>query len=153
MRFQTYWVLLVVAFLAACGDGPKTATIDDLYTREVRMPDGEKYRAEVATKPFDMTKGLMFRDSLPADRGMLFIYGQAGRYPVWTYQNRIPIDVIWMDQNRLITEIVSGLQPCKSDSANKCPQSGGTFRSLFVLETNAGVAAKHNLKPGDRLDF
>ena len=117
------------------------------------MPDGEKYRAEVATKQFDMAKGLMFRDKLDADRGMLFIYGEAGMYPVWTYQNKIPLDVIWMDQNRLIQEIVPNVPPCQSESAKKCPQYGGTARSLYVLETNAGVAAKHKLKPGDRLDF
>lgn len=154
MRFQTYWVLVVAIFLGGCVDsGRKTATIDDLYTREVRMPDGEKYRAEVATKQFDMAKGLMFRDKLDADRGMLFIYGEAGLYPVWTYQNKIPLDVIWMDQNRLIQEIVENVPPCGSASAKQCPQYGGKARSLYVLETNAGVAAKHKLKPGDRLDF
>jgi uncharacterized protein len=153
MQCKTFWVLLVLCAGTGCVDSQKTATVEDLYSRVVRMPDGAKYRAEVVTKPFDMSRGLMFRDSLAADRGMLFIYGSAGRYPVWAYQNRIPLDVIWMDQNRLITEIVANQQPCKAESANKCPQSGGTFRSLFVLELNAGIAAKHNLKPGDRLDF
>ncbi|MBI2686940.1 MAG: DUF192 domain-containing protein [Acidobacteria bacterium] len=153
MWLKTFWVLLVVTALTACVDQQKTATMEDLYTREVRMPDGVRYRAEVASKPFDMSRGLMFRDSLAGDRAMLFVYGQAGRYPIWTYQNRIALDVIWLDQNRIINEIIPGLQPCKTDSANKCPQYGGAFRSLYVLETNAGVAAKHKLKPGDRLDF
>ena len=153
MRKQTYWVLVVLSGLAGCIDQRKTATLEDLYTREVKMPDGVRYRAEVVTSKFDMSRGMMFRDSLAPDRGMLFIYGQAGRYPIWTYQNRFTLDGIWMDQNRLITEIISDIEPCKGESANKCPQYGGTFRSLFVLELNAGVAKKHNLKPGDRLDF
>jgi len=154
MRLQTKWVLLVAALLAGCGDDPKkTATRDDLYARVVKMPDGTKYRAEVVTSKFDMSRGMMFRDSLAADRGMLFIHGEPGLFPYWTYQVRIPLDMIWLDQNRLITEIVPNAEPCKMDSASKCPHFGGNKRSLYILELNAGAAAKHNLKPGDRLDF
>jgi hypothetical protein len=83
MQCKTFWVLLVLCTGTGCVDQQKTATWEDLYTREVRLPDGYKYRVEVATKPFEMTRGLMFRDSLAPDRGMLFIYGQAGQYPVW----------------------------------------------------------------------
>jgi uncharacterized membrane protein (UPF0127 family) len=79
--------------------------------------------------------------------------GEPGLYAYWTYQVRIPLDLIWMDQNRLVTEIVPNAQPCKSDSASTCPKFGGNKRSLFVLELNTGMAAKHKLKPGDRIDF
>jgi uncharacterized membrane protein (UPF0127 family) len=96
---------------------------------------------------------MMFRDKLDADRGMLFIHGEPGLYPYWMYQVRIPLDLIWMDQNRLITQIVPNAQPCKSESATKCPQYGGNRRSIFVLELNTGMAEKHKLKLGDRLDF
>ncbi len=153
MRLRTYLVLVVLVLLGGCGGTSKTATMDDLYSRELRLPDGVKFRAEVATKPFEMARGLMFRDELPADRAMLFVYGKSGQYPVFTYQVRIPIDAIWMDQNRIINEIVPDIPPCKSTSARQCPQYGGTFRSLYVIEWNAGTAAKHKLKAGDRLDF
>ena len=153
MQSQTFRTLLVFALLTGCADQKKTATLEDLYTRQIRMPDGATYRAEVVSKPFDMSRGLMFRDTLAPDRGMLFVYGTDGNYPAWTYQIRIPLDFIWLDQNRLITEIVPDAEPCKSSSASKCPQFGGKKRSLFVLEFNAGVAARHKLKLGDRLDF
>ena len=153
MRSQIYWVLVVLSGLAGCVDRTKTATLEDLYTREVKMPDGARYRAEVVTGTFDMSRGMMFRDSLAPDRGMLFIHGEPGKYQYWMYQVRLPLDLIWIDQNRLITEIVPNVEPCKSESAAKCPQIGGNRRSLFILELNAGTAAKHSLKPGDRLDF
>jgi uncharacterized protein len=153
MRFQTFSAFLVLALLPSCADTRKTASHDDLYSRVVRMPDGTRYTAEAVSKPFDMSRGLMFRDSLPPDRGMLFIYGADGLYPAWTYQNRFPVDIIWLDLNRLVTEIVPNAEPCKSASASKCPSLGGTKRSLYVLELNAGLAAKHKLKPGDRIDF
>ncbi|MFN0105275.1 MAG: DUF192 domain-containing protein [Bryobacteraceae bacterium] len=144
---------LVLSLLPGCIDRQKTATRDDLYTREVRMPDGARYRAEVVTTKFDMSRGMMFRDSLPPDRGMLFVHGEPGMYRYWMYQVRIPLDLIWMDQNRLVTEIVANAQPCKSESASKCPEYGGRRRSLYVLELNALTAARHSLKLGDRLDF
>lgn len=153
MRSQTYWVLVVLSVLAGCVNGEKTATREDLYTRQVKFPDGARFRAEVATTKFDMTRGMMFRDSLPPEQGMLFIHGEPGKYPYFLYQVRIPLDLIWLDQNRIVTEIVTNVDPCKSESAVKCPQIGGNRRSLFVLELNAGVADKHKLKPGDRLDF
>jgi uncharacterized membrane protein (UPF0127 family) len=153
MRFQTYWVLVVFVLFSACTGERKTATLDDLYSRDVKLPDGSRFRAEVVTKKFDMTRGMMFRDFLAPDRGMLFIHGEPGLFPYWMYQVRIPLDLIWMDHNHLITEIVPNAPPCQSESAAKCPQFGGTKRSVFVLELNAGLAAKHNLKPGDRLDF
>ena len=153
MRPQTYSVLVVLFFLAGCVNREKTATLEDLYTREVKFPDGARFRAEVVTSKFDMSRGMMFRDSLAPGHGMLFVHGEPGNYPYWMYQVRIPLDLIWLDQNRLITEIVPNVEPCKSESAAKCPQIGGARRSLIVLEFNAGVAEKHKLKPGDRLDF
>lgn len=153
MRLQTKWVLVVLVLLAGCSGQSRTATREDLYTREVRLPDGTKFRAEVVTSKFDMSRGMMFRDSLAPDRGMLFIHGEPGLFPYWMYQVRIPLDLIWMDQNRLISEIVPNAEPCKSESALKCPQYGGHRRALFILELNAGMAAKHKLKLGDRLDF
>jgi uncharacterized membrane protein (UPF0127 family) len=153
MRSQTYWVLVVLFTLAGCVNREKTATLEDLYTREVKFPDGARFRVEVVTSKFDMSRGMMFRDSLAPDRGMLFIHGEPGKYPYWMYQVRIPLDLIWLDQNRIISEIVPNVEACKSESAVQCPQIGGNSRSLFVLEFNAGVADKHKLKPGDRLDF
>ena len=153
MRSQTNWVLVVLSILGGCADRNKTATLEDLYTREVKMPGGARFRAEVVTSKFDMSRGMMFRDTLAPDRAMLFVHGEPSKYPYWMYQVRIPLDLIWLDQNRLITEIVPNAEPCKSESAVKCPQIGGNRRALFVLELNAGMAEKHKLKLGDRLDF
>ncbi len=117
------------------------------------MPGGARFRAEVVTSKFDMSRGMMFRETLAPDRGMLFVHGEPGKYPYWMYQVRIPLDLIWIDQNRLIIEMVANAEPCKSESAAKCPQIGGNRRALYVLELNAGMAEKHKLKLGDRLDF
>jgi hypothetical protein len=141
------------AALGGCARERKTATLEDLYTREVRLPDGARFRVDVASKAFERTRGLMFRESLPPDRGMLFINPQPGKYPYFMYQVQFPIDIIWLDKNRLITEIAPDTPPCSETSASKCPTYGGNQPSLYVLELNAGMAAKHNLSVGDRVEF
>jgi uncharacterized protein len=154
MRVPTTLAVFVFGLLAACQpEGPKTATLDDLRSTDVRFPNGAKFRAEMAYKPYEITRGLMFRDSLPPDRGMLFLNKEPALYAFWMYNVRIPLDMIWMDSNRIVTEIVPDVPPCKSEKASECPKYGGRVRSQFVLEINAGLAAKNGLKPGDRLDF
>jgi uncharacterized membrane protein (UPF0127 family) len=157
MPLRTFPVLVVVLVSSVCSTGcteeRKTATLDDLYTRQVRLPDGTVFKCEAAIRPFELARGLMFRDSLPPDRGMLFINPKPGKYPFFLYQVKIPLDIIWMDPNRLITEIIANAPPCTLSSASKCPQYGGSRPSQFILELNAGMAAKHELTLGDRIDF
>ncbi|MBM3787661.1 MAG: DUF192 domain-containing protein [Acidobacteria bacterium] len=154
MRVQTTLALFVFGLLAGCaGEGPKTATLDDLRSTEVRFPNGTKIRAEMAFRPYDITRGLMFRDSMPMDRGFVILNKEPAIYAIWTYNGRFPLDVIWLDSNRIITEVIANVPPCKAEKASQCPKYGGRTRSQFVLELNAGVAEKNGLKPGDRLDF
>jgi uncharacterized membrane protein (UPF0127 family) len=148
MRAAGLVVLAIV--LAACGSGP--AGVEELNTRIVTLPGDRKIRAEVVTTPEDMARGLMFRDSLAPDRGMLFIHQQPGNYPYWMYQCRISLDIIWIDTERRIVEISAGTPPCKT-SADQCPNYGGHERAQFVLELAGGMTAKYGVKVGDRIDF
>lgn len=143
---------LLVLLLALLGCGDKPVTLEEYQTQVVTLPDGTKIRAEVMTHPTDMMRGMMFRDSLPADRGMLFIHGSLGPYPYWMYQVRIPLDIIWMDMNRRIVEISPNTPPCQK-KATECPNYGGHEKALFVLELAGGMAAKHNLRVGAALSF
>lgn len=152
MRIQTFPALVVCLLLAGCTPENKEATLEDLYTRQVKFPDGATIRAEALYKPFDIARGMMFRDTLAADRGMLFLNSTPDVRKAWMYNVRIPLDIIWMDGNRIVTEIAANVPPCAAQKASQCPNYG-TTRSQFMLEVNAGFAAKHNLKPGDRLEF
>lgn len=128
-------------------------TLDDLNTRLVTLPNGDRIRAEVAVDQVTMTRGMMFRDRLDADRGMLFLHAQAGRHPYWMYQVRIPLDIIWMDRNRRIVEIAANTPPCPSTSYRECPSFGGNHEALAVLELAGGEAARRGLRVGDQLNF
>jgi uncharacterized protein len=146
------WILLAFAALCLCGCGEKDSSLEYINSRKITLPAGQEIRAEVMMRPEDMMRGMMFRDSLAPDRGMLFIHGGPGNYPYYMYQVRIPLDIIWMDRNRSIVEISANTPPCTS-SASACPTYGGTKTALYVLELAAGMAAKYNLRPGQTLEF
>lgn len=137
------------AWLTGCAkEDPST----NINLTPVKFPNGTQVIAESLHGDFEMARGMMFRTSLPADRGMLFVHPKEDKYQYWMFQTKIPLDIIWMDREHKIVEISPNTPPCAGAAAD-CPKYGGNQPSNFVLEVNAGVAAKNNLKPGDFIDF
>ena len=83
---------------------------------------------------------------------MLFVHPKSDKYTYFTYQTRIPLDMIWINQDHKIVEIVANAKPCTT-KASQCPKLGGHEMAALVLEVDAGIAAKNNLHAGDYLDF
>lgn len=144
-------ILVALGVLAGC-DGPKPVTVDEYNTRVVTLPQGQKIRAELMMREADMQRGMKYRDSLATDRGMLFLHGSAGNYSYWMHEVRIPLDMIWMDENKRIVEMYRNAEPC-ADIPEKCPVYGGRQKALFVLELAGGMADRYGLKLGQQLDF
>lgn len=157
MHFRPILLRFLLAFtafaLVSCSGGDETKQMEALRTREVKLPNGKVIRAEPMVKQLDMMRGMMFRDSLADDRGMLFFHASPGKYPYWMYHVRIPLDIIWMDANRRIVEISPNTPPCPSELSSECPNFGGHSEAQFVLELSAGNAGRNNLKVGDRIEF
>jgi hypothetical protein len=149
--FATLFATVALGMLLT-GCGGSTVTTEDDHTRVVTLPDGAGIRVEVMLSPEDMARGMMFRESLAPDRGMLFIHGGEGNNPYWMFQVKIPLDIIWMDASRTIVEMSENTPPCPAGS-RKCQTYGGRIPAQFVLELAGGVAAKHNLRVGQRLTF
>jgi hypothetical protein len=143
----------LVAAAMLCGCGEKASSIDDLTSTDVTLPNGHKIRAQTMREQSDLIRGMMFRDSLGPDRGMLFYHMREAQTPYYMFNVKIPLDIIWMDHNRRIVEIAENVRPCPAAAAKDCPTYGGKFAALFALEVNAGVAAKNGLKFGDRMEF
>lgn len=127
--------------------------VEGLNSVEVTFPSGKTVIAETKVNEADQMRGMMFRDSLPKDRGMLFIHRSEANVPYWMYQVRIPLDIIWMDHQRRIVEISPNTPPCTSKSAHDCPSYGGHEKARYVLELAGGGAAMYALKLGDVLSF
>lgn len=142
--------LIVLLNCCACGDGP--TTLEDYQTIPVTLPRGQQIRAEVVSHPKDMNKGLMYRDSLAADRGMLFLHGSPGLFPYWMFQVKFPLDIFWLDTSRRVVEISADTPPCKTP-AKQCPNYGGTKKAVTVLELPGGSARKFGIQLGDTINF
>jgi len=138
----------VLGLFAGCSR--KSASDEGLLA--VTLPDGREIRAEVLTRSEDMMRGMMFRESLAPDRGMLFVHTSPGRYSYWMFQCLIPLDIVWLDAAKRIVEISANTPPCKG-GAKSCPSYGGNHDALYVLEIAGGMAQKYGLKTGDILRF
>lgn len=114
------------------------------------FPDGTTIRLELADTEAGRIEGLMFRDFLAEDAGMLFIFEREGLWPFWMKNTFIPLDMIWLDSNGVIVDIRANVQPCRLDP---CPSYWPRSAARAMLEINAGLAAKHGLKSGNRLGF
>jgi uncharacterized membrane protein (UPF0127 family) len=116
----------------------------------ITIPDGTVYSVEVVADSEMRAQGLMFRDHLRPNTGMLFLFPSDGEYAFWMKNTLIPLDIIWIDVNKNIVHIKHDVPPCKIDD---CPSYPPGVQSRYVLELAAGEAKKHNLKVGDRLTF
>ncbi|HEY2828631.1 MAG TPA: DUF192 domain-containing protein [Thermoanaerobaculia bacterium] len=147
--------LLLVAACSRTAPAPTTttgsATPAAATGPRVVFPDGTVIRVEIAADDPTREQGLMFRDQLAADHGMIFIFAQNGVYPFWMKNTIIPLDMIWIDDQHRVNYVASDALPCKADP---CPNYGSmTIPSRYVLETAAGVAKKHNVAAGSLLRF
>lgn len=143
-------LFLLALLLLGCRS--KTSPMEALLTREVTLPGGQVIRAETAVDTRDVLRGLAFRDSLPADHGLLYVHAKTGYYGYWMYQTYFPLDMIWMDDNHTIVEIVENAPPCKT-AASKCPHYGGQRLARYGLEINAGLVHKYHLQVGQTIQW
>ncbi|HTP49339.1 MAG TPA: DUF192 domain-containing protein [Anaeromyxobacteraceae bacterium] len=100
-------------------------------------------RVEVADDDAKRQRGLMHRQELPDDRGMIFVFEEEGDHPFWMKDTLIPLDMIFIDARGRVSGVVTR-QPLTLEAV-----SGGP--SLYVLEVPGGWAAKRGVKVGDRV--
>lgn len=117
----------------------------------VTFPSGAEINAEVADTPEKLLFGLAFREALPSDSGMLYIFATSDRHRMWTKGFKISVDIIWADESRHVVHLVEGAQPCAQDP---CPYYGPPPENArYVIETAAGFAKREHLVPGAELKF
>lgn len=89
--------------------------------------------------------GLMFRENLPEDRGMLFVFETQGRYGFWMKNMKFPIDIIWIDQEKKIVDIKPDCFPCQE----ACEIFSSRDKALYALEVDAGFTRRNKIEIGD----
>jgi len=114
------------------------------------LPSGKVLQAEVMVSDEDRAMGLMFRPSLPADRGMLFVFSIPDFHGIWMKNCRFPIDIVWLDENQRVVHVVENVPPCTGDP---CPAYEPLRRASYVVEINAGQARREQVSIGTTLSF
>ena len=104
-----------------------------------------KFTVELALTPPQLEFGLMYRDKMPADHGMLFDFGTPRPVMMWMKNTKLPLDMLFLDQEGVVTHIQENAVPYSEAIIN----SGGPV--AYVIELNAGVVKKLGLAVGDRV--
>lgn len=153
LRFAAAPLLLILLLAGACGgDDTAAGPNDGLPVIDMRY-DGGTLRAEVATTVDERAIGLGGRDALDDDAGMLFAYDEPTTPSFWMKDTLIPLDLVWIGEGGRIVDITPDVQPEPGvrDEDLRRYSPGAPVR--YVLEVNAGTAARLGLAVGNELEF
>ena len=112
---------------------------------------GHRYVIEVADDDAERARGLMFRDTMDASHGMLFIHDRQEPQAYWMKNTKIPLDILYFDNGRKLVAQQRDVPPCSLGDA--CPSYPSNEPARYVLELNAGEAARLKLEDGQELHF
>ncbi len=115
----------------------------------VESPSGRSasVAVEVMRTEAERERGLMFRQKLGADEGMLFLFPQSGDHAFWMKNTLIPLDMIFIAESGTVVGVVADADPMSTT-----PRSVGAA-SRYVLEVNGGWSAGHGVAREDRVRF
>jgi uncharacterized membrane protein (UPF0127 family) len=105
------------------------------------------FRVELARTEPEREKGLMYREHLAPDAGMLFLFERSSVQTFWMKNTLIPLDMIFIAPDHTIAGVVADAQPLTltARSVNEPSQ--------YVLEIGGGLAARLGIRAGARIDF
>ncbi|MCB2050741.1 MAG: DUF192 domain-containing protein [Novosphingobium sp.] len=111
--------------------------------------DGERhvFQVEVARTSAQQARGLMFREAMGQDEGMIFPRNPPAPAAFWMKNTVIPLDIIFVGPDGRINNIVANAEPYSLDPRLSVGAAGA------VLELNGGRAAELGIRPGDRVEW
>jgi len=152
-QFSTLRSVLAALLLlsASCGAASKSSTPTPAPAGpSVVLPSGARYRVELARTPEEQAQGLMFREALPPNAGMLFLFPEPGIHKFWMKNTMILLDIIWMDSAGKVLFVSANTPQCRADP---CPTYGPDQPASNVLEIAGGMAKKEKIDLGSMIRF
>lgn len=134
-------ICLIVFALSGCFEDLKPVVIQT-------QNEDVAYKVEVADTLKKLQKGLMFRESLPSNQGMLFLFTDEHLQPVamWMKNTYISLDMLFIGKNKTVIAIVQNTEPLSLKIISPTREYVSA-----VLELNAGEVKKHGIKVGDKV--
>jgi uncharacterized membrane protein (UPF0127 family) len=102
---------------------------------------------EVVSTAAKIERGLMYREHLPPDEGMLFLMNEERTWSFWMRNTLIPLDMLFIAKDMTIAGIVENAEP-RTETLREVDKS-----SLYVLEVNGGYCAAHKVAAGGKVRF
>ncbi len=133
------FLLTLVLLLFGCA-----ADTLNIITKEGKV----KVYTERAETPEEQEKGLMFREILGENDGMLFVFDEPIQPSFWMKNTLISLDILFIDENLVIVDIIESMVPCKEDP---CPVYPSGEYAKYALEVNSGFVKKEDIHLGDRV--
>lgn len=129
--------LFVFVFISGCAQNQSKVELGDAV-----------FQVELADTPESITMGLMYRESMPDNVGMLFVFSDEAMRSFWMKNTLIPLDIIYLDADKKVVSIQHNARPCKN-TISRCPSYPSEKPAMYVLEINSGLSKKMNIKTGD----
>lgn len=138
-------LLLVAAFCcAACGNSTPPAVPGAQLPVDWLTVGGHRITVELARDPDERSRGLMFRQSLPPDHGMLFLFSSEEVQAFWMRNTVIPLSIAYADASGRIVRIAD-LEPLDERPVTSIAPA------RYALEMNRGWFAAHSVVAGDAI--
>ena len=136
--------IFLLIFLIGCGK------IFSKNSENIFIDNGKNWiglNVEIADDNEERSNGLMFRENLKENEGMIFIFDDEDAVSFWMKNTLIPLDMIFVNKNLEIVDIKTAV-PCKKDP---CTLYSPSEPAIYVVEVNAGFAEKNSINVGDKL--
>ncbi len=118
---------------------------------QVNFPNSDtSLEVEIADTASERETGLMYREKLTIDEGMLFVFPEEDDRGFWMKNTLIPLDMIFVDaEGRIINIEETVPEPNTSDEDLKTYRSDAPAK--YVIETNSSFTERRNVEEGDRV--
>lgn len=143
-RFSSLLMLLSMSLINVACAAPAN-TVEDVEFKQAKIEvAGRQLEVEFADGWKLRSRGLMFRESLCADCGMLFKFKPPRQVAMWMKNTYVPLDVAYFKADGTITDI----KPLQPEDLTSVGSSGAIS---YALEMNQGWFAKHKVVVGDKI--
>ena len=131
-----FGVLFIIFSVFIINEFRSTAMNDPLQDKNFVVINEKIIFVELAITPEDRQRGLMERDLLEKDNGMLFVFSEEDAYSFWMKNMKISLDIIWINADGNVVYFVEDAPPCVQ---SPCQTYSPNADALYVLEVNPGV--------------
>lgn len=154
MKKSILYLFLLSGIIFGCKEEEKAEIINDSieFTKDAEAlliseesDTIQRLAIEISDDDYERETGLMYRDSMKKDQGMLFIFEEEALREFYMKNTHFPLDIIFLDEDKRIINIARNTEPETLESINS------DAPAKFVLEINGGLSDNWNLEKGDKL--